>query len=268
MKITGIVAALVTGSAFTLGTSLATPPANADATGTVKAQTQRTNAPNLGSQDGVYNVGEKLTLVCSTPGENVKGFFSFNEPNGGWDNLWYRTSDNHYVADVDIETGTLKAVAPDCGTLGSQGQQSPQQQAGSTSQDRTRGATIDYNPLSDYEGYCTWGAQEKVHDHTGYYIQALRGTAVNWANEAKTAGWTVVDDAQPRSIVVFSSAVAGNPDGHVAWVDAVNGKDVTITEMNYGPGATAANGYRTTGFHKFDTRTVKDVPGMSYILIP
>jgi hypothetical protein len=117
LRINWIVAALVAGSALTLGASMAAAPANADATGTVKAQTQRTTAPNLNSQDGVYSVGDKLTLVCSTPGENVKGYFSFNEPNGGWDNLWYRTSDNHYVADVDIETGTLKAVAPDCSTL-------------------------------------------------------------------------------------------------------------------------------------------------------
>lgn len=33
-------------------------------------------------------------------------------PNGGWDNLWYKTSDNHYVADVDIETHTLNASSP------------------------------------------------------------------------------------------------------------------------------------------------------------
>jgi surface antigen len=106
-----------------------------------------------------------------------------------------------------------------------------------------------------------------LHNNTGYYIKALTGSAQDWASQAKAAGWTVVADAQPRSIVVFSSAVVGGI-GHVAWVDAVNGKSVTITEMNMGPGATRENGYRTTGFNKFDTRTVTDVPGMSYILIP
>jgi len=70
---------------------------------------------NLNSQqNGWYDAGDKLTLVCSKRGEPVKGFFSFNIPNGGWDNLWYRTPDNNYVADVDIETGTLKDVTPDC----------------------------------------------------------------------------------------------------------------------------------------------------------
>ncbi|SON63939.1 hypothetical protein MSIMFI_05470 [Mycobacterium simulans] len=132
---------------------------------------------------------------------------------------------------------------------------------------RTTGATTDHNPLSGYEGYCTWGAQEQIHIHTGYYVRALTGNAEDWANQAKAAGWTVVGEAQPRSIAVYSSSLVGGV-GHVAWVDAVDGGDVAITEMNFGPGATAANGYRTAGFHQFDTRTVKDVPGVSYILIP
>jgi surface antigen len=133
--------------------------------------------------------------------------------------------------------------------------------------DLTVGPTIDHNPLSDYEGYCTWGAQEQIHDHTGYYVKALTGNAENWSNQAEAAGWIVVGDAHPHAIAVFSSSLVGGV-GHVAWVDAVNGKAITITEMNYGLGATAANAYHTTGFHEFDTRTVEHVPGMSYILIP
>ncbi|MGA5541345.1 M23 family metallopeptidase [Mycobacterium sp. NPDC051198] len=95
--------------------SLLAPVAAADTTATVKARTQRMTQSNLKSQqDGWYNVGDRLTLLCSTRGQAVQGYFSFNIPNGGWDNLWYRTSDGHYVADVDIETGTLDVVAPDC----------------------------------------------------------------------------------------------------------------------------------------------------------
>lgn len=90
-------------------------PAAADASATVKARTQRMSAPNLNSpQNGWYNPGDRVSLTCSTHGQAVKGFFSFNIPNGGWDDLWYKTSDGNYVADVDIETGTLDAVAGDC----------------------------------------------------------------------------------------------------------------------------------------------------------
>ena len=132
---------------------------------------------------------------------------------------------------------------------------------------RTRGSTVDRNPLSGSEGYCTWGAQEQIHAHTGYYIKALTGNAETWVNQAEAAGWTVVGDAEPHSVAVFSSSLVGGV-GHVAWVDAVSGRAITITEMNSGYGATAANGYHTSGFHEFDTRTVEAVPGISYILIP
>jgi surface antigen len=192
----------------------------------------------------------------------VKGFFSFNIP-GGWDDLWYKTSDNHYVADVDIETGTLKDVTKDCGDGGTGAPA-----AAAPSGGRTKGLPTDHDPFDQLVGYCTWGAQEQVHSHAGYYIRALTGNAAQWAQQAHDAGWTVVTDPQPRSLVVFDAAAAGNPDGHVAWVDAVNGGDLTIIEMNYGPGATPQNGYRTSGFNKFDTRHVKAGAGMSYILIP
>ncbi|MHA7666808.1 M23 family metallopeptidase [Mycolicibacterium sp. HS_4_1] len=106
--------AALTAAAVALG---AAPAAVADASATVKAKTQRMSAANLTSaQNGWYNPGDRLTLVCSTRGQAVKGFFSFNIPNGGWDNLWYKTSDGNYVADVDIETGTLNVVAPECTT--------------------------------------------------------------------------------------------------------------------------------------------------------
>lgn len=106
-----LVAAGLAASSLTL-----TAPAGA-AGATVKAKTQKMSAANLNSrQNGWYNLGERLELVCSTRGQAVKGYFSFNIPNGGWDNLWYRTSDGNYVADVDIETGTLGVVAPDCST--------------------------------------------------------------------------------------------------------------------------------------------------------
>jgi hypothetical protein len=101
------------------------PIANADTTGTVKARTQRTSAPNLASQTGWWEVGTPVDLQCSTPGQAVKGFFSFNIPNGGWDNMWYRTPSGDYVADVDIETGTLNSVTPSCADFDKQNQPPP-----------------------------------------------------------------------------------------------------------------------------------------------
>jgi NADH:ubiquinone oxidoreductase subunit 3 (subunit A) len=47
-----------------------------------------------------------------------------------------------------------------------------------TATNRTKGATTDHNPFNGgFEGYCTWGAQEQIHAHTGYYVTALTGNA-------------------------------------------------------------------------------------------
>ncbi|OBI31840.1 hypothetical protein A5709_01795, partial [Mycobacterium sp. E1386] len=106
--------AAATAAVFALGLPTAAP-AHADTTATVKAQSNRMNGPNLkAGQDGVYNAGQVLTLVCHAAGDPVQGFFSYQIANGGWDSLWYKTTDGHYVADVDIDTRTLDALGPDC----------------------------------------------------------------------------------------------------------------------------------------------------------
>jgi surface antigen len=243
----------MTAAALLLGTGLAVAaPASADGVGTVKARTQRMSDPTLNShQDGWYDVGQQLTLSCSTRGQATKGYFSFNIPNGGWDNLWYKTSDGHFVSDVDIETGTLNVVAPDC-----TGGPAPAPNSGHAAGQRQAG-----NP--GVPGQCTWGALQKWFEASGYYPD-LDGNAANWANSARAHGWTVVDDAQPRSIVVFRPGLPYvGADGHVAWVNSVSqrsdGRWINITEMN-----NQAHG----GAGHWWTRDVKDVPGMSYILMP
>jgi surface antigen len=119
---------------------------------------------------------------------------------------------------------------------------------------------------SGLPGQCTWGALQKWFEASGNrFYPALTGNAMDWANSARAAGWTVVLDAQPRSIVVFQPNVQyANPAvGHVAWVNSVSrrsdGVYVNITEMN-----NTAHG----GEYHWWTRDVKDVKGMSYILLP
>lgn len=224
---------------------------------------------NLSSgQVGWYEKGTRLTLMCSTHGQEVQGRSGVNVSNGGWDSLWYRTSDNSFVADADLETATPGAAAPDCGTPTPTVAPAAVSLPGSG---RTRGSTLDSNPFTgDYVGYCTYGTQEMVKRNAGFYVNLTRD-AMFWADDARTRGWTVVGEAQPHSIVVFQPSLVGGV-GHVAWVDAVDyrgdGRYIAITEMNFGDGATPENGYRTTGFNQFHNRVTRDVPGMSYILIP
>jgi surface antigen len=225
------------------------PSASADASATVEVQTQRMSDATLAShQDGSYAAGEKLTLVCSTRGQGVTGFFSSNVP-GRWNDLWYKTSDGHFVADVDTETDAIPVAAPECSPA-------PVADAG-----RATGRTQGANPGA--AGQCTWGAAQKWFEASGSY-PALSGNALAWRDSAAAAGWTVVDDPRDRSIVVFQPGVAGASSiGHVAWVDSVSqrpdGRWIHVTEMN--------NTY-LGGAGIFNERDVKDVPGMSYILLP
>jgi surface antigen len=123
---------------------------------------------------------------------------------------------------------------------------------------RTVGATRDYN--AGFAGQCTFGANDRFHATTGRY-GAWSGDAWQWATSAKATGWTVVPNAQARSIVVFQPGIQGaGRYGHVAWVDSVESRSdglyIHVTEMNW------------VGVGLWSHRVVKDVAGMSYILAP
>jgi hypothetical protein len=209
MTIKGIVAAVVVSSALTLGASMAAAPANAEATGTVKAQTQRTTAPSLNSQDGVYNVGDKLTLVCHTSGQAVKGFFSFNIPNGGWDNLWYQTSDGHYVPDVDIETGTLNALGPQCGQEGAAAPAPASDAAG-----KANAAVLKANSAVGTNMFGDLGCGRFVA--WSYGVGGLGyNTAKEFRDHLASQGQIHPDQNFPRGALVFSESSWDKGNGHV-----------------------------------------------------
>lgn len=71
-------------------------------------------------------------------------------------------------------------------------------------------------------GYCT------------YYVASQRpipwrGNAGTWLSGARAAGFATGDTPQVGAIIVTSESAAG----HVGIVSAVNGDQITITEMNY-----------------------------------
>lgn len=180
--------------------AIGTGVAHADSSATVKTRTQRMSEANLNShQNGWYNAGDHLTLVCSRRGQAVKGFFSFNIPNGGWDNLWYRTSDGNFVADVDIETGTLNVVAPDCGSG------SPPAAAAPAAQDGDRVAKalgwargqMANNPNSAIQCF------EFVE--AAYGTKWPGGTALDFFYNLKGQGKIHTDSNPPAGALVFSS---------------------------------------------------------------
>ncbi|AUM20317.1 amidase (plasmid) [Rhodococcus ruber] len=189
--------------------------------------------------------GSRVTIVCHVRGQVFTG-----GPYRVSTNIWNRLDSGGYVTDAMLETGSNNPVVPVCNSA-------PAPAAG-----RTMGQTRGGN--TGASGQCTWGAYQKWFEASGRrHYPALSGNAKDWAGAARATGWTVVADAQPRSIVVFQPGVhyADRTFGHVGWVDRVerrgDGVYVTITEMNYGGRV-----------GQWSTRTVKDIPGMSYILQP
>ena len=79
-----------------------------------------------------------------------------------------------------------------------------------------------------------------------------------WASGAAVRGLHRGSMPRTRSIIVMQPGVAGSSSvGHVGWVTAVNGNQVTIIEMN-----------ATAGAYNYNTRTLTLSPGMKFIYAP
>ena len=111
------IAGLVGSLSIALGTVIVaqSPAVAVDTTPRVMATTQRMTGPHLSSyyQHGTYSAGTSVTLYCYQRGQSVKGYYS-PYISGGYDNLWYQTSDGHWIADVDINTGSNSPVVGSC----------------------------------------------------------------------------------------------------------------------------------------------------------
>jgi surface antigen len=228
------------GTALGTAAQMALPEAaHADMTFTVQGTWKLHPQANTIGDAGLVSNGP-VSLHCQKVGQQVtvSGY--------GTSSIWDYVTGRGYMSDLGIRE-TLYA------------QPDPRLPNCDQSSSRSFGRTEASN--SAPWGQCTWGAKEKFHQATGVY-PALYGNAKDWSASAGNAGWTVVADAEARSIVVFQPGVQGadRTNGHVAWVDSVefraDGRYVHITEMN------------AVGFGQWSNRVLKDVAGMSYILAP
>ena len=246
--IAGAVLAVVGTTVGVLFATSGAAPAGAVGTGRIMASpclNTRSGPTTSAAVQGCIPYNASIAIDCTAYGTAVNGYY-------GTETLWDHTSYggfSGFVSDSWVYTGTSQPVAPACSAP------PPPPSSG-----RAMGQTESRNMA--VAGQCTWGALEQWHQATGYYPY-LTGNAKDWANSARAHGWTVVLDAQPRSIVVFQPGVQGaDPTyGHVAWVTSTqrrsDGLYITMTEMN-----------GTAGPYKYDVRTLKDIAGMSYILAP
>jgi surface antigen len=206
------------------------------------------SAPSAKSQRiGTVRNQSLVQIVCYTRGEAFSG-----GPYRLTTSIWNKLDKGGFVTDAMLNTGSNEPVVPRC-----DGEApipaGPARATGRTSQENS--ASL---------GSPAWGALEKWFQVSKrQFYPAISGAPRELANAARAAGWTVVERPEPRSIVVFAPGVDGAPpSGHVAWVDTTterrDGLYVSITEVH-------GNG---DGLNTWTSRQVKDLPGMSYILLP
>jgi surface antigen len=180
-----------------------------------------------------------IYISCQTSGSLV-----------GQSTVWDLLTNGAYVSDYWTNTPAIDAFTstiPRCPTV-----PTPPPSA-------AWGATVTYNEGG--AGQCTWWAINEFHVFTGRYPDLTRpgntGDAKYWAGNAAYRGWTVTATPRVDSIVVFPAGVNGAGSyGHVAWVTAVSGSTITITEMNY------------AAWNRVDTRTLVPAGSVRYILAP
>jgi surface antigen/peptidoglycan hydrolase CwlO-like protein len=81
--------------------------------------------------------------------------------------------------------------------------------------------------------YAAW----RVDKETGNY-PVNWGNAVDFPASAAASGFSEGSTPRAGSLAVMSAAQAGGPDGHVAWVEAVNGDGtIIVSQYNYNYGA-------------------------------
>ncbi|CDO06863.1 CHAP domain-containing protein [Mycolicibacterium cosmeticum] len=250
----GVVSAVVSsasGGAGMVATAGAAPESATDAravtvnTGSFDLNVR--SAPSMTSQKiGTVANHSRVVITCYARGaEFVGGPYQLRT------DLWNRLDSGGYVTDAMLDTGSNDPVVPPCAT-----------EASRPTSARATGRKAQVNPAKD--GTDAWAALEKWFFVSGeQFYPAVTATPRDLAGSARSAGWTVVDDPQPRAIVVIPGGqLDAPPAGHIAWVDSTSkrsdGTYLTLTEMA-GPGR---------GPGTWSARTVKAEKGLSFVLLP
>lgn len=178
--------------ALPLGVAAGSSSQAATKTGLVMVKTQRMTGPSLTvQQDGWYSRGARLTLSCYVRGQAVRGYY------GGPSTLWYRVSDNRYVADIDLNTGSNAPVTGACTTT-------------STKASRAVSWAKGQVGSNAYYGLCELFV-ERAYGTSGRY-----GSALTAYRSLKARGLVHTTKSNiPAGALVFSDGPLDGPYGHV-----------------------------------------------------
>lgn len=213
----------------------------------VTGTTQRMSAATLNSrQNGVYAAGRHLNLVCYTRGQSVKGYFS-KYISGGWDNLWYRTGDGYWIADVDIQTASSSPVGPRC-TSGGGAAPAPS----TAKAQRAVSWALGQVGSNGYPGLCgQFVANAYGKTNLGY------NDAIAFYHALESAG-QIHSGTAPAGALVFSRSSSDAGHGHV---------DIAVGDGTYVSGGVnpSTTGIRGHGGNVQLLRSWNVTPGAQYL---
>lgn len=109
-------------------------------------------------------------------------------------------------------------------------------------------------------GYCTWYVQDLVEKRWGITKVPWNSDAKNWFAQAKASKkFKTGDTPKKNSIVVYKAYWGGdkNPQGHVAFVTDVDGRNFKVTEMN-------VKGWGISSTRKDTTKNNNKIMGFIY----
>jgi len=90
-------------------------------------------------------------------------------------------------------------------------------------------------PVATIDNSTTSSAHSFPYGYCTYYVSQRRnvtwsGNAIAWLSNARAQGMPTGDTATAGAIIVTTE---GGYTGHVAYVESIDGDNVTISEMNY-----------------------------------
>lgn len=188
---------------------------------------------------GSLSYGSAVDITCQTSGSLVYA-----------STVWDQLTNGRYVSDYFMSTPGIDGFSSNIPRCGSPIPPPP---------GASWGQTVSYNEGGS--GECTWWAINEFHAYTGVYPDLTdsdnSGDAKYWAGNAVYRHWTVSATPRVDSIAVFPAWVNGAGSyGHVAWVTAVSGDVITVSEMNF------------DAWNQVDTRTLVPASSVRFILAP
>ncbi|MCU1681313.1 MAG: hypothetical protein JWQ81_2052 [Amycolatopsis sp.] len=229
-RVTRVLGRAITAGAVVLCAGLAsTVPAQAATNGRIDYGAQVNLRSGPGTQyalSGHAADGQAVTIVCTASSQPESG-------KRGTTAIWDKLGTGLWVSHAFVLVSGVDRPEAQC----------PAQGTGFVSDDYPyRGANNIVDRWAMYTGQCTSWVAWRMEQVNGYFnnnmwrdgVQGHWGNADNWVANAKLLGYAVDGTPKVGAVAQWNPGVSGASNhGHVAYISAVSGTNVTVQEYNW-----------------------------------